>query len=77
MINNFTHNRNDKFSLWINLLLSMKNNFDRFISRDFIELQRKNFRGKKKKKSVKKNTFMYFYFFFFFLFFLQEYFFIE
>lgn len=51
MINNFTHNRNDKFSLWINLLLSMKNNFDRFISRDFIELQRKNFRGKKKKKA--------------------------
>lgn len=48
MINNFTY-RNDKFSLWINLLLSMKNNFDRFISRDFIELQRKNFRGKKKK----------------------------
>lgn len=74
MINNFTY-RNDKFSLWINLLLSMKNNFDRFISRDFIELQRKNFRGKKKKREEK--YFYVFLFFFFFLFFLQEYFFIE
>lgn len=75
MINNFTY-RNDKFSLWINLLLSMKNNFDRFISRDFIELQRKNFRGKKKKKREEK-YFYVFLFFSFFLFFLQEYFFIE